>query len=64
MKELKVGSMVKINTWTATVVKLEGGYALLRLASGSQVCYGSVGIRQSQILEDESFKPGAQLQLL
>jgi hypothetical protein len=49
MADLKVWSRVKINTWTATVIKLEAGYAILRLDSGSKICYSAVGIRESQI---------------
>jgi hypothetical protein len=61
---VKAGDRLKINDWKATVLKVDGNYALLKTDGGSQICYGILGIRPSQILKEEKPAPGTQLKLI
>ena len=50
MKEIKVGSKLKINNLIGIVLKKEGSYALIKFECGQYV-YKVLGMSQNNILE-------------
>lgn len=50
MKEIKVGTRLKINSLIGTVLKKEGSYALIKFEFGKYV-YNVLGFNQDNILE-------------
>lgn len=50
MKVIKVGTRLKINSLTGTVLKKEGSYALIKFECGQYV-YKVLGMSQNNILE-------------